>query len=212
MWLLVVGMLVVMAGRGAWFAPPAFAGQAASGVLFFDPCSDCHPVTGDAPKGLPGDFEGHEIVLESHDALGEGSTACLTCHDDPAKDPGMLKLVDGSLIPITGDTSKVCYQCHSAKYLEWVAGAHGRMEPGCTSAGCHDPHTPGYMYAPPLLPFVGSGFQFKVLPETEPFTAFPPPAPLAPPVTPRWFAVLAARGLVVAGSQAVMLTRGRRKR
>ena len=212
MWLLAVGALVVLAGFALWLAPPAFAGQAASGELFFDPCSDCHPVTGDDPQGLPGDFEGHQIVLEGHDALGKGSSACLTCHDDPAKDPGMLKLADGTLIPITGDVSQVCYQCHSAKYSEFMAGTHGRMQSKCTSSGCHDPHTPGYIYASPLLPFVGSGFQFKILPEREPFIALPPPAPEAPVVTPTWFALLAALGLVVAGSQAIMLTRGRRNR
>ena len=195
-------------------APQAFAGQAASGELFFYPCDSCHPVAeGSGPiVGDPIDFEGHEIVLEGHDNLGEGSAACLACHDNPSKDPGMLKLVDGTFVAITGDISSVCYQCHSAKYSEWKAGTHGRNQPKCTSAGCHDPHTPGYMYAEALLPFAGSGFQFWVLPETEPFTAFPPPAPEPPTQIPMWFAALAALGLVVAGGQTFMLLRGRRKR
>lgn len=195
-------------------APQAFAGQAAPGELFFYPCDSCHPVAeGSGPiVGDPIDFEGHEIVLEGHDNLGEGSTACLVCHDDPSKDPGMLKLADGTFIAITGDTSRVCFQCHSAKYNEWKAGTHGRNQPKCTSSGCHDPHTPGYMYAGPLLPFVGSGFQFKVLPETEPFTAFPSPAPAPPVQTPMWFAALAALGLVVVGGQTFVLLKGRQKR
>jgi len=194
-------------------AAPAEAGRAASGELFFYPCTDCHPVTLDssgAPVGdLPGDFAGHEIVLESHDVLGEGSAACKACHDDPANDPGMLTLVDGTLIDIK-EAPRLCHQCHSDKYAEWEAGAHGRNQPSCTSAGCHDPHTPSYIYAEPLLPFVGAGFQFRAVSDREPFTPLPPPAPEPAVHTPAWFALLAALGVVLAGAQVFRLARGRR--
>jgi hypothetical protein len=206
---------VVLAGLALFSAAPALAGQAASGELFFYPCSSCHPVTsgeGGLASGLPIEFEGHEVVLEGHDVLGEGEEACVVCHDDPAEDPGRLKLVDGSFVDITGDVSGVCYRCHSSKYQEWMAGTHGRDEPKCTASGCHDPHTPAWIYADPLLPFVGSGFQFKALSEREAFIPLAPPAPAVPVETPGWFATLAALGLMVAGVQAAMLVRGGPKR
>ena len=113
----------------------------------------------------------------SHDVLGKGDAACLVCHDDPAKNPGMLKLADGSLVDIKGDVAAVCFRCHSTKYKEWKAGTHGKHQGKCTAAGCHDPHSPGFMYAQPLRPFVGNGFQFQVLSERTAFTPLMAPAP-----------------------------------
>lgn len=198
-------------------ASPAIAGQASSGELLFYPCTSCHPVTmqpgTDRPtRKLPGDFPGHEIVLVGHDVLGTGDAACLACHDDPAKDPGKLKLADGSLIDITGDTAQVCYRCHSAKYNEWKAGTHGRHKPTCTAAGCHDPHTPRWIYAESLPPFVGSGFQFKVLSGREPFTAFAPPAPAPPTDIPQLFVIAVVLGVAAAAARVAGLVRGRSNR
>ena len=115
-------------------AAPALAIQASSGELLFYPCTDCHPVTiipgtNRPSRPLPNDFKGHDIVLQGHDKLGKGNTACLACHDDPSRNPGMLKLADGSLIDIKGDVAQVCYRCHSAKYKEWKAGTHGKRKP-----------------------------------------------------------------------------------
>jgi len=199
-------------------AVPAFAGQASSGELLYYPCTSCHPVqmipgTERPSKQLPNGFTGHKIVLEGHDTLGKGDAACLTCHDDPARDPGKLKLADGSLIDIkTGDIAKVCYRCHSAKYKEFIAGTHGKHKPSCLAAGCHDPHTPGFIYAEPLLPFLGSGFQFRVLSHREPFSPLAGPAPAAPVKTPLWFTLVAAVGVVVAGGLIGTLVTGRSKR
>jgi hypothetical protein len=124
----------------------------------------------------------------------------------------MLKLADGTLLDITKDVPRLCYQCHSAKYKEWVAGTHGRNLLSCTAAGCHDPHTPTYIYAEPLLPFVGVGFQFKVLSGREPFTPLAPPAPAPPTDTPTWYSALVVLGLAAAGGQLARLLRGRQKR
>ncbi|MDP2181708.1 MAG: cytochrome c3 family protein [Actinomycetota bacterium] len=200
-----------------WSATPAIAGQASSGELLFYPCTSCHPVTlqpgTDKPtRKLPGDFPGHEIVLVGHDVLGEGDAACLVCHDDPAKDPGKLKLIDGSLIDITGDTAKVCYRCHSAKYNEWMAGTHGKHKPTCTAAGCHDPHSPRWIYAESLPPFVGSGFQFKALSGREPFTPLAPPAPAPPTEVPQLFLIAVVLGVVAAAARVAGLVRGRPNR
>jgi hypothetical protein len=198
-------------------ATPAIAGQASSGELFFYPCTTCHPLTpGVAPTGrkLPNGFTKHEIVLVGHDVLGKGTAACVVCHDDPRRNPGLLKTVDGSLVDIRGDVSLVCQKCHSAKYAEFRAGVHGKHELKCTSAGCHDPHTPGFIYAKPLLPFVGTGFQFRVRPVREAFMPLASPAPRGiPPVeTPVWFVVLVVVGTILAVGLAGALIAGRSKR
>jgi hypothetical protein len=198
-------------------APPAFAGQASTGDLFFYPCTSCHPVSPTAVasgRKFPNGFTGHEIVLAGHDVLGKDGAACLACHEPPTADPGMLKTVDGSLVDIRGDVSLVCFRCHSARYAEWKAGVHGKRQPKCTSAGCHDPHTPGFIYAGPLLPFVGTGFQFRVRPARQAFTPLASPAPRGiPPVeTPTWFVVVVVLGLFAAAGMVAALIRGRSKR
>ena len=198
-------------------AAPAVAGQASAGELFFYPCTSCHPVAPGAVRSgrvLPNNFKGHQIELVGHDKLGQGEAACLVCHDDAARNPGMLKTIDGSLIDINGDVSKVCYRCHSAKYAEWKAGTHGKRLPKCTASGCHNPHSPGWINAGALLPFVGIGFQFQVLPERQAFMPLPGPAPqsAAPVETPMWFLPLAGLGIVVAGGLIGKLIRGRSDR
>jgi hypothetical protein len=212
---LLVAALVFAALLGS--ALPAFAGQAASGQLLFYPCTSCHPVTEipgteKSSRPLPGGFEGHAIVLEGHDALGKGHAACPVCHDDMTRNPGKLKTADGSLVDIKGDVALVCYRCHSTKYKEWKAGTHGKHLGKCTAAGCHDPHTPGFIYAGPSMPFTGTGFQFKVLSKREPFMPLASPAP--PPLVeiPAWFFGVVALGVVVAGGLAGSLAYGRLKR
>jgi hypothetical protein len=193
---------------------PAVAGQAATGELLFYPCTSCHPVTAaDVQSGrqLPNGFKGHQVVLVTHDALGQGRSACLVCHDDPSRNPEKLKLIDGSLIEITGDVSLVCYRCHSAKYKEWKAGTHGRNQPKCTASGCHNPHSPGWIYAPPLMPFIGTGFQVHVLPQRQRFMPLASPPGNPPVETPTWFMVAAALGVVLAGGVAGKLIQGRSK-
>lgn len=199
-------------------AVPAFAGQASSGELAFFPCTQCHPVTlgadGKPTKPLPNNLEKHEIELELHDILGKDDKACLACHDDPARNPGKLILPDGSLVDIKGDVSKVCQRCHFEKYTAWQMGVHGKHQPKCSSAGCHDPHTPGYVFVEALPPFLGSGFQAEVLPETVEFVPLAPPPdyPFPATYTPTWLVVVTAIGLVMALGVAMLLIRGRLKR
>jgi hypothetical protein len=196
--------------------PPAYAGHASLGEAVFYPCTSCHPVTlapdGTPTKPLPNGFKGHQIVLESHDRLGKGAAACLVCHDDPARDPGKLKLIDGTLVDITGDVSGVCYRCHSAKYNEWKAGVHGKRQPKCTASGCHDPHTPSYVFASALPPFVGTGFQARAVSQRVAFTPLAG-APLPPPtLTPSWLVLAAGLGILVSAGLVGTLTLGRSKR
>ena len=179
----------------------AFAGQASTGELAFHPCTNCHPVTlgpdGKPTKPLPVGLEQHEIELEVHDILGTDDQACLACHDSPTKNPGMLILPDGSLVDITGDVSRVCQRCHFEKYREWQVGIHGKREPKCTAAGCHDPHTPSWIYVAALPPFQGTGIEVNAVgTDREPFKPFAGP-PVAPPVyTPTWLVIVASLGMV----------------
>jgi hypothetical protein len=196
-------------------AVPAFAGKAATGEPLFYPCAACHPVEPGEVEGgraLPNGFEGHRIVLEGHAVLGEGAAACLVCHDDPSRDPGKLIQIDGTLVDITGDVSSVCFRCHANMYREWEAGMHGNRQPKCSASGCHDPHTPGWISAEPLLPFVGTGFMAQVKPETALFVPLAGPPGNYPIETPPWLVTLSVLGVIVAGGLTGSLVRGRSKR
>lgn len=200
----------------AWAPANAYAGRSATGELAFHPCTRCHPVTtlpdGTLSHPLPGGFKKHEIVLEKHDILGVGEAACLACHDDPSRNPGKLILPDGSLVDITGAISRVCQRCHFEKYRQWETGVHGKGAPKCSAAGCHDPHTPSWIYVPALPPFQGTGMEVRAVSQREPFTPMASP-PVAPDVlTPFWLLVLALSGAVLALALVGYLTLGRSKR
>jgi len=193
----------------------AYAGLSASGESAFYPCTDCHPVTLDASgkptKPLPNGFEKHEIELQVHDILGVGDKACLACHDDPSRNPGKLLLPDGTLVDITGDVSQVCQRCHFEKYQDWRAGVHGKGEPKCSAAGCHDPHTPSWIYVGALPPFQGTGIEVRAVWPREPFKPMAGP-PAQPPVeTPTWLIVVSILGMFYALTVVGFLTLGRRK-
>jgi hypothetical protein len=199
------GVLAFLVMAGLLFAQPprALAGQSSSGTLLFYPCTKCHPVTVNAAgvpsHPIPIDFKGHGIKLESHDVLGTGSAACLVCHDDPSRNPGLLHAVDGTLVDVkTGDIALLCEKCHFEKYTEFRQGIHGKHFASCVVAGCHDPHTPGYIYIAALPPFLGTGFQVQpVGPDRVPFKPLMSP-PLPPPtVNPTWYVVVTVIGLLV---------------
>jgi hypothetical protein len=198
-------------------AVPAVAGQASTGKLAFEPCDKCHPVVvgtdGKPNPPLPNGFQKHEIKLEAHDILGEGDKACLVCHDEPTKNPGMLLTADGTRVYVTGDVSRVCQRCHFEKYEQWQTGVHGKNQPKCTSAGCHDPHTPSWIYIAALPPFQGTGMEVKAVgAEREGFKPFASP-PVPPPVyTPMWLTITAAIGVFTAAGIVGFMILGRRTR
>jgi len=207
-------VLLLLSGVLLSFPLPAFGGHASTGELAFYPCDRCHPVTlgadGKPTKQLPVGLKRHEITLEVHDTLGTSDKACLACHDDPTRDPGKLVLPDGSLVAITGDVSRVCQRCHGDKYRAWQQGVHGKREPKCTAAGCHDPHTPSWIYVPALPPFQGTGFEVHAVNARVAFKPLAGP-PLAPPVnTPLWLVIVASIGGVAILSILGYLTLGRR--
>ena len=196
---------------------PALAGQASTGELAFEPCDKCHPVVlgsdGKPNPPLPNGFKKHEIKLEAHDILGEGDKACVVCHDEPTKNPGMLLAADGTRVYVTGETSRVCQRCHFEKYRQWQAGVHGKNQPKCTSAGCHDPHTPSWIYIAALPPFQGTGMEVRAVGiEREGFKPFASP-PVPPPVyTPMWLTITAAIGVLTAAGIVGFIILGRRTR
>lgn len=211
MWLVAVGLFAI------WLsARSAYAGQASTGELAFYPCTRCHPVTLGPDQQpippLPNGFKKHAIELEVHDTLGTDDKACLACHDDPSRNPGKLLLPDGTLVDITGDVSRVCQRCHFEKYREWKVGIHGKDKPKCTSAGCHDPHTPSWIYISALPPFQGTGMQVRAVSNREPFKPFAGP-PVDPPVdTPLSLVIVTVIGALVSGGALSLLLLGRSKR
>ncbi len=208
--------LAVFIFVGIAFAPSAFAGRSSTGELAFYPCTKCHPVTlgagGNPVPPLPNGFTKHTITLEVHDTLGKDEKACLMCHDDPSRNPGMLIAPDGSLIDITGDVSRVCQRCHFEKYRDWQDGIHGKDLPKCTAAGCHDPHTPSWIYVAALPPFLGTGIEVHAVAPHEPFKPLAGP-PVYPPVsTPLSLVIVASIGAVVGAGTLGLLIVGRSKR
>lgn len=216
---LALGVLVGAVAASVAFASTAHAsGRSATGEPAFQPCSKCHPVTigadGKPTRPLPNGFQKHEIELEIHDTLGAGDSeaACIVCHDEPTADPGKLLTADGSRVDVTGDVSRVCQRCHFEKYREWQSGVHGKGEPKCSAAGCHDPHTPSWIYVAALPPFQGTGIEVKAVGDREPFTPLAGP-PVQPPVeTPLWLSILATIGTVIVISTTAFLVTGRSKR
>ncbi len=209
-------MLGALALAGMLPVQAAYAGRSSTGELAFYPCTRCHPVTTDAAGNpvppLPNGFKKHTITLEVHDTLGKDEKACLMCHDDPSRNPGMLIAPDGSLIDIKGDVSRVCQRCHFEKYTEWQEGIHGKNMPRCTAAGCHDPHTPSWIYVAALPPFLGTGIEVHAVAPHEVFKPLAGP-PVDPPVyTPTALVVVAAIGAVMVAGILGMLLVGRSRR
>jgi hypothetical protein len=197
-------------------ASPAFAGHSSTGKAAFVPCTRCHPVVTDADdkplRPLPNGFKKHEITLEVHDTLGKDEVACLACHDSPQRDPGKLLTPDGTFVDVTGDVSRVCQKCHFEKYREWKAGVHGKRAPKCTSGGCHDPHTPSWIYIAALPPFQGTGLEVRAVSKREPFKALASPPLPAPVATPLWLVIVTSLGGIVAAGLVTSLVLGRPKR
>lgn len=197
-------------------AAPAFAGHSSTGRLDFYPCTRCHPLTmgsdGKPTRPLPNGFKKHEIALEVHDVLGKGETACLACHDSPTRNPGKLKAPDGTIVDVTGDVSRVCERCHFEKYREWLAGIHGKHDPKCTSSGCHDAHTPSWIYMSAMQPFQGTGVEVRAVAVRAPFKPLASPPEPAPVTTPMWLIVAASLGAITCTATVGLLVVSRSKR
>jgi hypothetical protein len=135
-------------------APP-YTVVSRKGDLPLYPCSMCHNLRKTNTKvrqfivAPPPDGAPHAGVLRH----GKGRFWCLDCH--LGGDREFLRSLDGAKLDFD-DTSRLCGQCHSARYRDWVFGGHGKRVAGWTGerqlygcTACHDPHSP---LIPPRAP------------------------------------------------------------
>lgn len=119
------------------------------------PCSDCHD-----PDFMETDFTVRDLE-DPHDVMpalahGAGRLWCMDCHD--ADDRDMLHLASGEPLEFE-DAPKLCGQCHSEQYRDWMGGAHGKRlghwdrnkpQEVLVCANCHDAHTPQFAPIEPM--------------------------------------------------------------
>ena len=111
-------------------------------------CASCH--TTKEVSVLP---ESASELRSFHAGLqvAHGETRCASCHVSRPFTAPMLRLADGTELPMT-DALRLCAQCHGPQYRDYNAGAHGGMQGAWDlSRGnrirnhcvdCHDPHLP----------------------------------------------------------------------
>lgn len=89
-------------------------------------CLSCHGNLNDL-------FKHNDIKLETHNVFGNES--CNMCH---SPDKIVLELANYNTIPIT-ISSRLCKQCHSGIYKDWINGNHVY---NIECIYCHNPHSP----------------------------------------------------------------------
>lgn len=109
------------------------------------PCTTCHEAPLNEASLAPdlGPEPHWDVVLEH--ASSEVMT-CTTCHEPENLD----RLHSLTNTPIDFDHSyRICAQCHTTQFEEWIGGAHGKRLGGWapprvveTCTGCHNPHKP----------------------------------------------------------------------
>ncbi|MCF6359620.1 MAG: cytochrome c family protein [Cyclobacteriaceae bacterium] len=115
-------------------------------ILSF-PCNNCHtqPLSKMASND-PSGKKAHWNFQLNH--ATEEALTCLTCHS--SNDVEYLRLNNNKKVGFN-KSQKVCAQCHSTQYNDWVGGAHGKKLGGWapprvsnTCVNCHNPHSPGF--------------------------------------------------------------------
>ena len=133
---------------------PVYTVLARKPALALYPCSQCHKV-------LPLNTQPRKLLAAPHPAAlvhGMGRMWCLDCHQGNDRD--VLHTLNGSKVDFNA-SHNLCGQCHSARYRDWVFGAHGKRVAGwgggserqlyaCTH--CHDPHNPVLQPRAPSAP------------------------------------------------------------
>lgn len=112
------------------------------------PCSNCHSKS---IEQLSLNRKGNERKAHWDIKMVHGNSDvmnCFTCHSESNLD----ELVSLTSKPIVFDQSfKLCSQCHSTQYKDWLGGSHGKRLGGWappkiinTCANCHNPHKPAF--------------------------------------------------------------------
>ena len=133
--------------RGPIDTPPFYTLDRV-GKLTRYPCVSCHTQSLSQMKsGLTQDQQkAHWDIAMSH--ASSDVMHCTTCHNkDNIED---LITLSGRTVGLN-HSYKVCAQCHSNQYKDWVGGAHGKRVGGWTPprvvqncVNCHDPHQPAW--------------------------------------------------------------------
>lgn len=111
------------------------------------PCNNCHTkelgkMVSDDPSGK----KAHWDIKLNH--ATEEALSCTTCHS--STDVEHLRLNNNKELTYN-KSQKLCSQCHSTQYNDWVGGAHGkklggwappRVSNNCVN--CHNPHSPAF--------------------------------------------------------------------
>lgn len=112
------------------------------------PCTNCHskPIKQLSLGRKENERKAHWDVTMVH-----GSSEvmnCMTCHNEANLDE-LTSLTNKQIV--FDQSFKLCGQCHSTQYKDWVGGSHGKRLGGwappkiinsCTN--CHNPHKPAF--------------------------------------------------------------------
>lgn len=130
--------------------PYAIVPRIGTAALPLHPCVMCHDLRKPDPTprtfkvAPPPDGAPHAARLRH----GNGRMWCVDCHH--LKDRQWLRTLDDRKLSFD-DAPVQCGQCHSARYRDWVFGAHGKRVEGYATGTdrqlyscvhCHDPHVP----------------------------------------------------------------------
>ncbi len=111
------------------------------------PCNNCH--TQALSKMIsddPSEKKAHWDIKLQH--ATEETLTCVTCHS--SNDVEYLRLNNNKEVSYNR-SQKVCLQCHSTQYNDWIGGAHGKQLGGWAPprvsnncVNCHNPHSPAF--------------------------------------------------------------------
>ncbi|NVK51887.1 MAG: cytochrome C [Flavobacteriaceae bacterium] len=108
-------------------------------------CTECHtkPLQQMQSKDLK---KAHWNIKINH--ANANTMNCVTCHN--SKNINHLTSLTGNNIDFN-KSYKLCSQCHTKQYKDWLGGAHGKQIGGwapprasMTCVNCHNPHKPHF--------------------------------------------------------------------
>ena len=108
-------------------------------------CSECHSVPLDKIQ-TQGEQKAHWDIKMQH--AEDQTMNCFTCHEQ--SDMNSLHTLTSEKVDFN-HSYKLCSQCHSIQYKDWLGGAHGKKIAGwgeprasMTCVNCHNPHSPHF--------------------------------------------------------------------